>query len=525
MRLILCSSACLAMASLLFSACGGGSSTTSPTPDGDSSPTSAPATLQPLTPAASPSPSSEGPDASGFTCDPLETAPTVYLDPDGDGFGFMEGSCADSPYLSLRRGDCDESSRSVYPGATDVAGDGQDSDCGGTDSADPHVGLSASSRSFQDAVKQATSGQRVWVGPGDYTFAQDLIILPGVEVLSTDGADATALEGTDLSPLTVGKRQQAGRAVLDGFLVVHPTFIEAGVVSAAGSFLLQNLRFWGSCDTYFGAILVNEGSGGELSNLDIRDCHASAAGGISVIDSSDMLLRDVSISGSSGKFAPGGLWIYQSSVRAENLDISAGLGITEGTDPSVYGGGAILVQGNDEGPAELELSGWVSIRGCSTPLDGGAISLKNALLTGDGELEVLDSDAAGDGGGIHAVSSHITLSNLRLEGNQAQNGGGIWLGSSSSLTLDTALFLNNLAFVEETGEETPPSSGGGLFASGAALTLSRVTFEGNSASSGGGAYLLRPQSYELSTTSFINNDAPIYGGGLFYNVKIGRAHV
>ena len=56
-----------------------------------------------------------------------------YLDVDGDGFGEAEqGSSCEQPSGSVADStDCDDSSASIYPGATEVCGDGIDSDCDG----------------------------------------------------------------------------------------------------------------------------------------------------------------------------------------------------------------------------------------------------------------------------------------------------------------------------------------------------------------------------------------------------------
>jgi hypothetical protein len=59
-----------------------------------------------------------------------------YFDGDGDGFGQQGISVSDcvppSGYVSLS-GDCDDSDSSIYPGATDICGDGIDQDCDGVD--------------------------------------------------------------------------------------------------------------------------------------------------------------------------------------------------------------------------------------------------------------------------------------------------------------------------------------------------------------------------------------------------------
>lgn len=59
----------------------------------------------------------------------------VYADADGDGYGddtAMISACDGAPYATIG-GDCDDDDAAISPAATDVCGDGVDSDCSGTD--------------------------------------------------------------------------------------------------------------------------------------------------------------------------------------------------------------------------------------------------------------------------------------------------------------------------------------------------------------------------------------------------------
>ncbi len=96
------------------------------------------------------------------------TVSTWYRDQDGDGFGSLtELSCETSADVVSVRGDCDDTDPGIHASAPDVLGDGEDSDCGGSDAAEPSVGLAASTHvSLQAALDGAPSGAVVWVGTG-----------------------------------------------------------------------------------------------------------------------------------------------------------------------------------------------------------------------------------------------------------------------------------------------------------------------------------------------------------------------
>ncbi|MFM7204975.1 MAG: putative metal-binding motif-containing protein, partial [Myxococcota bacterium] len=65
-----------------------------------------------------------------------------YTDADGDGYGdeALGASCLMTELSVTRGGDCDDANASAYPGAPDVAGDGVDLSCDGSDGLAPSVG-------------------------------------------------------------------------------------------------------------------------------------------------------------------------------------------------------------------------------------------------------------------------------------------------------------------------------------------------------------------------------------------------
>jgi len=87
---------------------------------------------------------------------------TWYIDVDEDGFGddeVTELDCAQPDGFVDTGGDCDDEDGGVYPGATDVAGDGIDQDCDGSDgTVDPDTD--------DTAIDEADTGSDPYAGEG-----------------------------------------------------------------------------------------------------------------------------------------------------------------------------------------------------------------------------------------------------------------------------------------------------------------------------------------------------------------------
>ncbi|MBK6990223.1 MAG: hypothetical protein IPH33_19360 [Bacteroidetes bacterium] len=81
----------------------------------------------------------DGAVSTGTSCTPPINMITVYGDVDEDGFGYIYNSitigdvCSVPPGYVTNNTDCDDSSPLVYPGATEIANNGIDEDCNGSD--------------------------------------------------------------------------------------------------------------------------------------------------------------------------------------------------------------------------------------------------------------------------------------------------------------------------------------------------------------------------------------------------------
>jgi hypothetical protein len=108
------------------------------------------------------------------------------------------------------------------------------------------------------------------------------------------------------------------------------------------------------------------------------------------------------------------------------------------------------------------------------------------------------------GGGIYSVFCSLTLTSVTFSGNSAQHGGGMY-DFSGGPSLTNVTFSGNSAI----------DFGGGLRIDNGEPTLTTVTFISNSAKLGGGMYIITG-SPALTNVIFITNSAN-YGGGMYNN--------
>lgn len=121
---------------------------------------------------------------------------------------------------------------------------------------------------------------------------------------------------------------------------------------------------------------------------------------------------------------------------------------------------------------------------------------------------VFESNTAtsSNGGGMFLQNSPLVLNENNFIGNDAANGGGIYL---SNVSVDSSHFVWN-TFKSNTAS----SNGGGLFVNNSnTLDLSRNLFRNNSATDGGAIFLNNSQALVYNNTLFANN-ATGPGGGL-----------
>lgn len=418
-----------------------------------------------------------------------------YRDADGDGFGneLVRSCFAQDGYVQTR-GDCDDDSNIVHPGAKDQLADGQDSDCGGSDDAEPHVGLSSSSLgSIQSALDAARNGATVWVGPGRYQSQDVNFKGKSCRLISTHLAAETVLDigrVNGYSALLFASGESAG-SVVDGF----------GITGAVGGLLSAGITVLGASPTliglhFFDNYLTNVGDGAALylkwSNSVIRDClfernnsdgfggaiymessqpmlehctiqdNTAEWGGGIYADSSRPTLNDVQVLRNKGWTSSGGIYLVRSSATVNGCEIreNQGGGVFAYFDSSLFR--SCQISGNqfwglfasDASYTMIMQSRIESNRGAGVLLGGGIFTIKNVRIS--------DNVSDSDGGGVYLYGAQATFEQVILSGNSARNTGGAILNNASDVTLKHSVVALNEAAQGCGGIDFEPATPGSL---------------------------------------------------------------
>lgn len=168
--------------------------------------------------------------------------------------------------------------------------------------------------------------------------------------------------------------------------------------------------------------------------------------------------------------------------------------------------------GEDAGlTGDLDVNANITIRGAGagrTTIDGGGLDRvfdipAGRTVTIQGLTIRNGAPGAAAGGGIF-LSGTLTLTDVELRGNQATQGGGIFVDPTGALTLNRVTIAGN----------TTTDDGGGIYVNGTA-TGSNVTISGNSAATDGGGLLTNASgTVTLTNATVANNTATNLGGGL-----------
>ena len=241
-------------------------------------------------------------------------------------------------------------------------------------------------------------------------------------------------------------------------------------------------------------------------------------GGGFAIDSAVVQLEDLTITGNetvgdngNGEVGGGGIYASHADVSMQNVTVSA----NSVTGSSSDGGGILVRYGS------LTMNGC-HVEGNTAPDCGGGMILRHSKL--NAAKSFFENNKAPQGAGIYfgdtpneveegcsGEHNHL-ITGSTISGNTASNiGGGMYVGTTSNLTLRDSKLLNN----------DGASQGGAIVAySAGTIELDDVSISENKAQSGAGIFALctavgNTDIRLLNGTAIDKNTATGYGGGIY----------
>ncbi|MFK7802353.1 MAG: hypothetical protein AB8G95_12020, partial [Anaerolineae bacterium] len=259
------------------------------------------------------------------------------------------------------------------------------------------------------------NGSETAVSQRDLTFNLTILSgdIGGDDITSPDGfvTDINNIVGTNAS-IVVTSNNISSSAVLDGFYITAGDSTSfgstaGGILINSSSPIIRNTTFIGNRGVSGGGLTIRTGSNPSISNVTVKNNHAtSRGGGIYIASNSNPILQNVVISENSSLSQGGGIYSTNSNPVLTNLTV-------QGNTTLIDGGGIYIGT-------------------------GGSSVLDNVLVSGNKTL----NSSGSEGGGIHVFDSDITMSNLTVVGNFASLGGGI-ANTFSTLSVNNSIIWGN----------------------------------------------------------------------------------
>jgi hypothetical protein len=397
--------------------------------------------------------------------------------------------------------------------------------------------------SIQTAINSANAGDVVRVA-SNCTYSENINFSgKAITVRSVSGAATTKIQGNNTNnPVVTLSSSETASSVLDGFTIDNQyataSTLDRGISitnSAAPTIrncIIQGNKLGAGSDgagIYINggsATIINTTLGGDGANT--NTCR-NGCGLYATTLSAPLSITTGTVSYNSGTYG-GGIYLNAtgqtmtiSNTSLSNNSVSLHGAAIYSNSPLVISGGSIGSNTSTQDGGGMYLTGAsaaASISGASltgnSGRNGGAI-----FATGSGALTISNSTinsntaATQYGAGVYMLNTTgtSTFTNTSISNNTGPaSGAGIYFNSSAA----TSLTLTNCIINSNTVTNTASYDGGGLYLSGASISviISGGTISGNSTRNGGGIYSASG-SLSISAAAISRNTASANGGGLY----------
>jgi len=405
-----------------------------------------------------------------------------------------------------------------------------------------HVGATQTYKTIQSAVDASTTGDVIDIDDGTYT--ENVTISNKWITLTGDlGAPANVVltaavrnSTTGTSPLFLSGSSVSSHVVIEGMTITNG-LTQSGqgggvTIHQSNAELRHDVITGNSAPSgYGGGILVDSGSAPYIHDNVISANSASQGGGGVFAFGSNAVVADNTITGNSttgavipnGGSAGGGIYLETSTGVSMTVTI---FGNTISDNNAEFAGGGIMVRTGVTGTIEDNLVHGNSAAyggGIHVETNGSAITLDGNTISGNAAIHLQKFDSGGNtsgwGGGISIYGqSHVTAVRNRVTGNSAPSGGaGVVAAEQSVYTLSADTISSNIVGSGAT-TESPPLSGGGLYAANSTGTVTNTLFVGNSADIGGAIGLLDGATATIDQNTIVGNHEAFQAGGAVFVV-------
>ena len=310
---------------------------------------------------------------------------------------------------------------------------------------------------------------------------------------------------------------------------------DSGVrVTSDGPLTIQN---WGTgLMPYHASVASSSGEilfGDNVSLLNNHSAGDATKGGGAIFSKKGVAFGDNAVlSGNSTALAIGGGGYGGGAIFLDGKGaVRFGKNAVIANNESYHYGGAIYSLGS------VSMGEGAIVRGNTTSYMGGAIAVTGALSLGTGSVVESNQAQAGGavystgqvsatgttfrknvatsnyGGGIYSAGGSIVLVDSRMEENKAAGGGAVLLAGGGTASVTDTTFAANTAtnggafFIDKNGMLTTTS--------GEAGSDTGTLFEGNSATTNGGAVYVQNGTVDLGSGTRLQGNQAVKGGAIY----------